>query len=111
MLKDCQLSPVYLAVDALDEGAQGRPDLIHPSHFNFSYRLSKCQMAKFSAVRKLAFSLCSRTVKRRALSTDTTCLAEEEERKHWERPCNCRFGGWQYDEFSQGEPNQAVLTA
>ncbi|KAK3946932.1 hypothetical protein QBC32DRAFT_271647 [Pseudoneurospora amorphoporcata] len=29
MLKDPQLSPVYLAVDALDECAQGRPDLIH----------------------------------------------------------------------------------
>ncbi|KAJ4332598.1 hypothetical protein N0V85_009948, partial [Neurospora sp. IMI 360204] len=28
MLKDPQLSPVYLAVDALDECAQGRPDLI-----------------------------------------------------------------------------------
>ncbi|KAK4118127.1 hypothetical protein N657DRAFT_659742 [Parathielavia appendiculata] len=29
MLKDPQLSPVYLAVDALDECAQGRSDLIH----------------------------------------------------------------------------------
>ncbi|EAQ87577.1 hypothetical protein CHGG_04196 [Chaetomium globosum CBS 148.51] len=29
MLKDPKLSPVYLAVDALDECAQGRPDLIH----------------------------------------------------------------------------------
>ena len=29
MLKDPRLSPVYLAVDALDECAQGRPDLIH----------------------------------------------------------------------------------
>jgi hypothetical protein len=29
MLKDPQLSPVYLAIDALDECAQGRSDLIH----------------------------------------------------------------------------------
>src|SRR5689334_4097273 len=29
MLKDPQVSPVYLAVDALDECAQGRSDLIH----------------------------------------------------------------------------------
>ena len=29
MLKDPQLSPVYLAIDALDECTQGRSDLIH----------------------------------------------------------------------------------
>ena len=29
MLQDCQLSPMYFAVDALDECAERRPDLIH----------------------------------------------------------------------------------
>ncbi|KAK4106780.1 hypothetical protein N658DRAFT_555574 [Parathielavia hyrcaniae] len=41
MLKDPQLSPVYLAVDALDECAQGRSDLIHliSTSLNLSQRV------------------------------------------------------------------------
>ena len=58
MLKDPQLSPVYLAVDALDECAQGRSDLIYL--ISTSLTLSRRSNGYSLADRKLTFSLSSR---------------------------------------------------